>query len=377
MTTLRVIVDEMISPAPGGTARYTEELTRALIVNAPAGCFVEGIVSASPEADYARITDRLPGLADLFKSALARRELTAAWQHGFTPVPAGMIHAPSLLAPLRRHDRVASPGNQIVVTLHDVTAWTHPESLPSRRVAWTRAMAQRAFKYADAVVVPSHAVADELEEILGFGERIRIIGGAVSSRLNRPVDAEARAVRLGLPERYLLAIGGLGARRGIDQLITAVAIPGAVDLPLLVVGAEEEPGEIVVAAMEAGIPEGRVVALGHLSDADLSVALDRATVFVYPALTDGFGMPLLEAFHFGTPVVHSDTPSLVEVAGDAGLSVPLDDAAGYPARLAEAIGRVAGDQELATRLGILGEDRAKMFSWRASAEKVWQLHADL
>ena len=81
--------------------------------------------------------------------------------------------------------------------------------------------------------------------------------------------------------------------------------------------------------------------------------------------------------HFGTPVVHSDSPSLVEVAGGAGLAVPLDDAVGYPARLAAAIDSVANDSELATRLGILGEDRARLFSWRASAEKVWQLHADL
>jgi len=377
MTTLRVIVDEMISPAPGGTARYTEELTRALIAHAPVGCFVEGIVSASPEPDYARIADRLPGLTGLFKSTLARRELTTAWQHGFTPIPPGMVHAPSLLAPLRRHDRVNTRVNQIVVTLHDVTAWTHPESLPSRRAAWTKSMAQRAYKYADAIVVPTHAVAEELDGILDFGERIRVIGGAVSSRLVRPIDAEARAIRLELPERYLLAMGGLGSRQGIDELLAALAIPGAIDLPLLVVGAEEEPGALVAAASSAGIPDGRVVALGHLSDSDLAVALDRAAVFVFPALTDGFGMSMLEAFHFGTPVVHSDSPSLVEVAGGAGLAVPLDDAADYPARLAEAIDSVANDSELANRLSILGEDRAKMFSWRASAEKVWQLHADL
>jgi hypothetical protein len=57
MTTLRVIVDEMISPQPGGTARYTEELTRALIQHAPRGCEVAGIVASSVESDYARITD--------------------------------------------------------------------------------------------------------------------------------------------------------------------------------------------------------------------------------------------------------------------------------------------------------------------------------
>ena len=135
MTTLRVIVDEVLSPAPTGISRYAEELTRALIATAPAGTSVEGIVAASTEPEYAALRERLPGLGDLFKSALARRELAAAWQHGFTRLPTGMIHAPSLLAPLQKHDRLNVTDHQIVVTIHDCVAWTHPESLSPRRVA--------------------------------------------------------------------------------------------------------------------------------------------------------------------------------------------------------------------------------------------------
>jgi glycosyltransferase involved in cell wall biosynthesis len=120
-----------------------------------------------------------------------------------------------------------------------------------------------------------------------------------------------------------------------------------------------------------------VTTLGHLSDADLSVVLDRAVLLVFPSLAEGFGLPILEAFHFGTPVVHSDAAALVEVAADAGITVPADDLEGYPARLAEAMTRVADDDELAARLGTYGEDRAGLFSWRSSAESVWQLHADL
>src|SRR3982751_6463263 len=125
MTTLRVIIDQIVAPVPGGIGRYAEELTRALIATAPRGSDVAGIVSASPEPDYQRISELLPGLRDLYKSPLARRELSAAWQHGFTRLPgAGMVHATSLLAPLHRHDRVANPGAQTVVTIHDAIAWT-------------------------------------------------------------------------------------------------------------------------------------------------------------------------------------------------------------------------------------------------------------
>jgi glycosyltransferase involved in cell wall biosynthesis len=379
VTTLRVILDEMLAPVPNGISRYTEDLTRAIIRYAPNNCFVEGIVASSPEPDYERITMSLPGLVGLHKSALAHRELVSAWQHGFTRLAGGgMIHAPSLLAPLSRHDRLNRQGHQIAVTIHDAVAWTHPDSLPSRRVAWHKAMATRAQKYADAVVVPTHAVAEQLSEVLDFGDRVRVIGGAVSTSLGLGDDADARAAALDLPDRYLLTIGGLESRRGIDHLLTSLALPGATELPLLMVGPDEGDAEPVsAAAAEAGLSPDRVRALGTLSDADLSVVLDRATMLVFPTLAEGFGSSMLEAFHFGTPVVHSDAPALLEVAGDAGYVVALDDRDGYPERLRDAINTVANDDELARDMATTERDRAGLYDWRASADKVWQLHADL
>ncbi|MHB1172091.1 MAG: glycosyltransferase family 4 protein [Lacisediminihabitans sp.] len=372
-------MDQIVAPVPGGIGRYTEELTRELISTAPPDCEVAGIVSASPESDYETLTTVLPGLAGLFKSSLARRELSLAWQHGFTRLPGkGMVHAPSLLAPLARHDRLNNESDQTVVTIHDVVPWTHPGTLSARGVSWHKAMVKRAHKYADAVVVPTHAVAAQLSEILDFGDRIRVIGGAVSSKLTVPVDAAVRAGRLELPERYILSVGTLEPRKGIVPLIESLADPALAGLPLLIAG---PPGwgdlDIAAISAEAGLEEGRVRSLGYLADADLAVALDRASVFVFPSLAEGFGLPVIEAFHFGTPVVHSDDPAVVEVAADAGITVQRDDPEGYPERLAAAIASVINDPKLAERLRYYGLDRAKTFSWRDSAEKVWQLHADL
>jgi glycosyltransferase involved in cell wall biosynthesis len=107
------------------------------------------------------------------------------------------------------------------------------------------------------------------------------------------------------------------------------------------------------------------------------VALRRATVLVYPSRAEGFGLSVIEAFALGTPVIHSDAPALLEVAADAGIAVPLAEPDGYPERLAEAVARVVGDDQLRATMRTLGQDRARAFSWTASAEKVWQLHADL
>lgn len=378
MTTLRVIVDQMIAPVPGGIGRYTEELTRGLIASAPRDCDVIGIVSASSEAEYAEITERLPGMSSLFKSALARRELFAAWQHGFTRLPGnGMLHATSLLAPLSKHDRLHT-GDQVVVTIHDAVPWTHPETLTSRGVSWHKAMAKRAQKYADAIVVPTHAVANQLSEILDLGDRVRVIGGAVSSKLALAPDADAAAERLELPERYILAVGTLEPRKGLDRLIRALAHENAPDLPLLIAGPDGW-GNVNVAELTtaAGLDESRVRALGYLSDSDLALVMSRASVFVYPSRAEGFGLPVLEAMSLGVPVIHTDDPALLEVSADSGIVVELADDATFEQRLATEINTVVNDPKLAARLGFKGMDRAQAFSWRASAEKVWQLHADL
>ena len=377
MTTLRVILDGVTASPTGGIAHYAEELTRQLIATAPRGSSVGGIVSASPESDYVRLSERLPGLTELYKSPLARRELAAAWQHGFTRLPGtGMVHATSLLAPMSRHDHVNSRNTQIAVTVHDAVAWTDPDLLPPRQLAWNKAMTRRAERFADAVVVPTHAVADELAERFDFGDRLRVIGGAPSSRLHPVTDAQERRERLGLSEGYLLAVSGLDPRKGLDALIVALAdVP---DIPLVVVGSEPGDAEAIAAtATAAAVAVDRVILLDPIDDDDLGAVLQGASLFIQPSRAEGFGLAMVEAFAFGLPVIHSDAPALIELAADTGVVVARNAPDGYAARLGEAIRSVLDDAALRARLSVASADRARAFSWRDAAEKVWQLHADL
>jgi glycosyltransferase involved in cell wall biosynthesis len=380
MTTLRVIVDQVIAPVPGGIGRYAEELTRQLVETAPEGCDVEAVVSAVPASELEHLRTLLPGLAGLDRLALPRRELALAWQGGLARGAShGMVHAPSVLAPLVKHDRVQEPGRQTVVTVHDTVPWTHPETLTPRGVHFHKAMVKRAFKYADAVVVPTHAVAGQLNEIHRFDDRLRVIGGAPSGRLRVPVDADLRAERLGLPDRYVLAVGTLEPRKGLSTLIAAMAHPDApADIPLVISGPDGW-GDVDVhgTAERAGLSPDRVKVLGRIEDADLAVAYDRATVFVFPSLAEGFGLPVVEAMSFGVPVIHSDDEAVSEVASDAGVSVARNPRDSYPERLAQAMYQVVNDPHLAGQLAVAGPDRARMFDWRDSALETWQLHADL
>ncbi len=340
MIAIRVVLDEALNERPSELADYAEQLTAAMVRFAPVGCTVDGFIPSSPESEYERIGAAIPGLGTLHKSSLARRELGAAWQHGFTRIPGrGMVHAPSLLAPLTRHDRLHEQ-EQIVVTLHDTLAWTHPELLASREVSRQLALGKRAVRFADAVVVPSHTVAVQADEVLGLGERIRVIASATSPAAQLPQNADMRAERLELPERYVLGIDTPSTAAGLQ------ALGSALDAPLLVIEPLADP-------------------------ADMAVVIARAAVLVYPAVEAGFGVTVLDALALGTPVVHSDAAALVELTADASLVVSDNDG------LAAAVNEVLRDEALAQRLRYAGEDRAKAFTWRSAAEKVWQLHADL
>ncbi len=269
-----------------------------------------------------------------------------------------MIHAPSLLAPLMRRDK--TKGQQIVVTLHDTTAWTHPELLSPKRASWHRDMARRAHKYADAIVAPTHAAADEVAEHFDFGDRLRVIPAAANPGIAVPPNADERAVRLELPETYLLAMAD---SLGLESVIAAAQ---RTEIELLIVGDSPDAE-----------PVDGVTRLGALADEDHWVVIDRALALVLPARTNGFGLQLLDAFQLGTPVIHSDTPGMAELAGDAGLAVEVDGSAVDADALAYAIDRITRDRKFASRLATTGRDRAGLYDWQATAEKIWMLHADL
>ncbi|MEV1129897.1 glycosyltransferase family 1 protein [Agromyces sp. NPDC049794] len=377
-TRLRVVVDQITAPVPGPVGRYTEDLTRELIAAAPPNCEVAGIVSSSPPTDYERIRQSLPGLADLYPTSLARRELAAAWQMGLTTSPGGgIIHSPSLFAPLRKHDREA--GNQVVVTVHDTLAHTHPESLSASESGWRRAMLKRAWKHADAVVVSTHALAARVAEHHDFGDRIRVISTAARSRLRIPADAAERAAALELPRDYLVTVGSLAPHHGVVEVLEALGRPGMPDLPLIVLGpAEWGEQQVLAVAERSGIRSGLVRSIDDISDEDLAVVIAGATAFIAPGHEEGDPATLIEAFALGTPVIHADIPEYVETSAGSALSIPLGVAGdGYVNRLAAAMSTVVTDDARAEHLSVAGQDRARAFSWRDSAERVWQLHADL
>ena len=115
---------------------------------------------------------------------------------------------------------------------------------------------------------------------------------------------------------------------------------------------------------------GEVVLTGGLSDPELDSVYRGASAFVYPALYEGFGLPVLEAMTRGVPVITSTTSSLPEVAGDAAIGIDPESVR----EIAAAIEAVAGDPALAEKLSTRGRARAERFSWEETARLTLQVY---
>jgi hypothetical protein len=367
MATLRVIADDVLDPGAGERAILAEQWLRAIVATKPRGMAVAAFVTASPEDDYARLRDAVPGLDDILKSALARRELQAAWSHGFTPLPGeGFVHALSPLAPLRRHDRDVEPSSQTVVTVHRATPWTDPALLDSRVLRRELQFGKRAARYADAIVTPTHAVAALLDEQFGVGDRVRVIGGGAGDTGSDSAALDERAAGAAV------VVAGDSRADGVDELLAAFAHPTLSERRLVVVRTSADR------MLDAGAADAlgdRLLVVEADGAAGFHALVRAAAVVVAPHLSDGPGLGALSGFGAGVPVVHSDEPSLAEIAHDAGLEVTRGD--DYAARLAEAVAGILDGGDDRDRLAVMGQDRAKAFTWRDAAEKIWQLHADL
>ncbi|MFK4805820.1 glycosyltransferase [Microbacterium sp. ZW CA_36] len=374
VATLRVVLDQLVAPTEPEIAEASRELARALVLGAPSGCEVEAIAPAGgPDGAL----DAVPGLVGVRRTALPRRELAAALQLGVgTGIGGGMIHSPSLFAPLVRHDRVHDH-DQTVVTVWDLRPWESPAELPRAVVAWHKAMLKRAVKHADAVVVPTHSLAARLLEIAPLGDRVRVIAGASPLTFSVPVDEVGRRRELGLPEGFILLAGGPLGSEGLDAGLAAVAASG-VDLPIVVIDVEEghEPA-VADLASAAGIPERVLHVRGVLSAIDRAAVFGAAVAFVAPSRRAAFPWRVVDALTLGVPVFAAASTVQDEVVFDGGVLVPSSSVAELSDGLGAALASGLGSTAAAERLGVLSGDRGRAFSWREAADKVWMLHAEL
>jgi glycosyltransferase involved in cell wall biosynthesis len=292
------------------------------------------------------------------------RLLHRAWQRFPWPPLTGLtgsldvFHATNFVLP--------PPGRAAgVVTVHDLSFLTTPETVTSATHAY-RTLVPRSIERAALVITPSHAIAAEVADTYGVSQdRLVVTHLGVDAAWfdTAPPDGSARR-SLGLPERYFLFAGNLEPRKNLPLLLSAyrAALHTDPELPALVLVGPPGWGP---ALDTRGIPETRLRLLGYQADDDLRRIVAGAEALVYPSQYEGFGLPPLEAFACGVPVIASDLPVVEEVLGpDRTLAtrVPVGDLDA----LAEALLRRASTTE-SPNASEARRRRAQQFSWHATA----------
>lgn len=290
------------------------------------------------------------------------------WEQVFLPRQArkrkiDLFHSPGFVAPLGLKCRS-------VVTIFDMTFFLFPggHTLPKR--LYFGFFLPLSARKADMVITISESSKNDIIRFLHLPEeKVRVIYPGVDD-IFRPVKdnekLERVKARYGIRKDFILSVGVVEPRKNLDRLIRAFNLLVREDgfgLDLVIVGKKGWAyGAVLDLPEQLGL-EKRVIFTGYVPEEDLPLLYSAASLFVYPSIYEGFGIPVLEAMACGTPVITSNVSSLPEVTGDAGLLVdPYDIQA-----MVQAIKKLLGDEALRKRMREAGLRWARQFSWEKMA----------
>ena len=310
-----------------------------------------GLAQAHPEEQFLfcyRSQRFLRSLRETLPGNASRRLLRG--------VPAGVDLFHSL------NQRVDARARRTIATFHDLFVMTGDYSTPEFRERFAQ-QARDAAGRSDLIIAVSDFTAQQVESLLGV-ERSRIRTVHHGVRMPAPV--------LLARENLILFVGAIQRRKNIARLIRAferapagwrLALAGSADG----FGAVEE-----LAAVESSPRRADIDVLGYVSRQELEALYNRAAIFAFPSLDEGFGMPVLDAMAHGVAVIASNRSALPEVVGDAGLLVdPVEVDA-----LADALLRLATDEALRRDLAARGLRRARTCTWDAAVARTWRVYEE-
>lgn len=257
---------------------------------------------------------------------------------------------------------------RFTATLHDLTCWLLPEMHQAANVIGAHRFADRVLRDAAGVIAVSENTRKDAVHLLGLPpERIEVIYPGVAEAFFEvpPQSIEAARARYKLQRPYVLFVGAIEPRKNLGRLLEAwEGLPESAraEYDLVVAGPPGWGDRSILDRLRAG--EAGVHYLGYVPEADLPPLTAGATVFVYPSLYEGFGLPVVQALAAGVPVITSAVSALPEVAGDAAVLVDANSVA----ELRSAIDRLLSSESLRRELASKGVRRAAHFRWERCAQ---------
>jgi len=272
-----------------------------------------------------------------------------------------------------------------VVTVHDLTPLVFPKYFPKGMKGKLRWEIQKILlKNTDAVITDSNSSKKDIQRFTKIkDQKINVIHLAASEKFrkiplqaNSELSSSVMKVKYNLPDKFVLYVGDVTWNKNLPNLIEAVK---KADLPLILVGKaliddnfdRKNPwNRDLLKIQNLTKNNKKIIKLGFVSDEDLVMLYNMATVFAMPSLYEGFGLPILEAMSCGCPVISSKEGSISEVGQGAVFYVDpynvLD--------IANGIKKVFVDKDLQEELAKKGLEQAKKFSWEKTAEQTADLY---
>ncbi len=344
---------------------------------------LNGLAQFDADNDYvlfttSEVAERLSELPGNFRCRIICRSV----RHGINGQLLQQVYIPRYV----RGDRIDvlhSPANTTslaagcprVVTIHDLTlsslsryASSVRERVSALKARLLSSLVNSSARSADAVITDSEFSRTTIIDRLSIpAERIRVIYSALNiAQTSAPGPWRPIAERLGIVMDYIIAFSNQFLHKNIEALIKAFArLQASRPLQLVVVGHLPNDGgrlQRTIGQLRLG---GNVVLTGYLDDGDLGAVLSRAKMLAFPSLSEGFGLPVLEAMAADVPVACSNATALPEVAGNAAIYFDprsVED-------MAATLQRLADDEALRRKLILAGHQNVKRFSWENAARE--------
>jgi glycosyltransferase involved in cell wall biosynthesis len=304
--------------------------------------------------------------------------ITYPWSNDHRILRTASEHVVSpLRLPLSRIDLLSTaiaplvnPTRSLVIHMKTMHAFTAPESLTMGARMYRRLNYQRSVRRADAIIVNSNSLRDEINRYLDVDpQKVSLVYEAVDHDIFKPGNqdaARAQLARYGISRPFALFVSSLWRYKNCDGLLHAwrLARDELDGRQLVILGAERDQqyaAELHALVRDLGI-EDDVVFAGAVQNEETAHFYRAADLLVYPSFNETFGLPILEAMACACPVITSDVTSMPEIAGGAALLADPHDPRSIARAILDAVGPAA------SRLRADGLSRARDFNWGAIAE---------
>jgi glycosyltransferase involved in cell wall biosynthesis len=269
---------------------------------------------------------------------------------------------------------------KLVATIHDLGFLYYPEFFSKFEVFRSKILIRSTAKRSDKIITGSDFSKNDIVQSYGINpSKIEVVPLGVSPAFKPETNitkVQEISEKYRIQRPYILCVGRLNPRKNLMTLVEAfVMLKREKSIPhkLIIAGKEDYDTQNIIQSIKTSKCSKDILFIGFVADQDLPFIYKGADVFLYPSLFEGVGLPVLEAMSCGVPVIVSNSSSLIEIAGDAGVLVnPLD-----PREIGNAIFRVISNQDLRKEYVLRGFSRVKKYSWLSTAQQTLTVYKSI